>query len=411
MRFFYYVCNPNRNIPYINKKIKIVMEIIIEKDFEFFKQMMRENRETAILGLKTNSINPYRVIKVETDKWRAIINESFALTKTKKIYLKRTKTTEVIIGEKFIYNKSKQGLKTVSPFSYASGIESLMTKKEVFEFYGLDFLFKYANCFDNRTTISKIRKNKITNIEQLFKLTYPYIPYNFFRKNNTEFNIDSSFLNNLNNMLSVAKNPNVITNLKKGDIDKMLYATNYSDTVNMTIQLGRKINLLWSPARIKEEHDKLTKELSGIKKMFVRHEDLKPSKVFKNILPEEFELIDDRYRLFEEGEMMGHCVYTSDTYINNIKEGTGAIYSILYEGKRYTLELIYNSFSSDKKYYINQFRAASNQNPPENLNTWVHELIFRLNFNKPTKTVQSMSVDIEEEVYLKEEEIYVDLAF
>jgi hypothetical protein len=354
------------------------MEILEEKNFEYIKDMLRNDKKLAILGIKTNSIEQYRRIVVSTDKWKAIVVETFRITKNGKVYLKRTKESEIIISGKFLYTKHNGGIKIISPFNYAYLSNKLITKENIFEFYGVDFLLPYSQ-YLRGLSVSYIRKNKITNIKQLLKLKYPNISYPLLKKIMGVGN--SVTLSGINEKLKLIKTPqNVIVN-KFEDVKKYLLGGDYmfDDLFNMAKQLDKKVDITWSTNRIKLEHDTILKELKIIKKNFVVDEQIKVNKRFHNLLPESYELISSTMRLYEEGEMVNHCVYTSGYYMQNIINGRIAIYSRIVDNKRYTLELTYVSHMN--QYKVNQFRGYSNAKIPDCLDTEINSLIAEINKN------------------------------
>ncbi len=353
------------------------MRVISETDFNLFKNLLKTDKNLAILGLKTNSISPQRTILVETDKWKGIIHESFNINKRGNYYLKRTKSSEIIYGKKYLYVKDSRtgGLKTISPFNGINDTRLIETK-EIYDYYKLDFLYPYKNFLQNEK-LSFIQKNKITNFEDYFKLKYKYIPYNLFKKelinklNLTEIQI-------LNNILSNAKNPNSIVLFNVEIISKrFIYNNMLSDLISMSKIFNEKINLLWSEKRIKLEHDLINKRITEVKKKFVKNEKLNVGEIFNDLLPKEFELIDDRLRLFEEGEELKHCVYNSGTYYDSIQKGTCGIYSIVHNKERFTLDLRFDN--TTHKISINQFRGYSNKNAPQVLFNMVNNILEKNN--------------------------------
>ena len=358
------------------------MEVLSENKFESFKTLIKENRQLATLALKTKSVIPSRVILVKTDKWRSIIREEFSLSKNNKFYLRRIRVSELIFGKKMLYGKVRDNgrnhgkLITITPFNLACD-SRLINTDEILKFYDIEFLKPYYKYFYGNLKISFIKKNKITNIEKLIKLKYPGIPYRFFTKRCVSENNFDSNLPLLNDILMQSSNPNVILSFDNRNVFMLLQNQTFLDLFNMSKSLDRKINLLWSNKRIKIEHDKLSLEIQTIKKHFVDNKDLSVNKRFHDILPKSYELITNTLRLFEEGESLRHCVYTSSSYLTNIQCGLCAIFSKLYKGERYTLELSY-SYAA-KLFQVNQFRGYRNKSVPNELYSQTKKLVDKIN--------------------------------
>ena len=95
---------------------------------------------------------------------------------------------------------------------------------------------------------------------------------------------------------------------------------------------------------------------------------IKTHDVYKDALKDfayEYELIDDKERLIQESIEMSHCVAT---YADRINNGYCGIFSIMYEGSRYTLEVVQSMFSDEKKALsYNQLKGKFNSAPPAGL--------------------------------------------
>lgn len=115
--------------------------------------------------------------------------------------------------------------------------------------------------------------------------------------------------------------------------------------------------------RWQEEHQRKTRlrMLKGVK-------NIKTHDVYKDALKDfayEYELIDNKERLIQESVEMSHCVAT---YAERINNGYCGIFSIMYEGSRYTLEVVLSTFSNGKKELsYNQLKGKFNSAPPEGL--------------------------------------------
>lgn len=190
----------------------------------------------------------------------------------------------------------------------------------------------------------------------------------------------------------IKRNYIVLKDLKKGtsygEVNDLLYyyflsrdnrceIHMVSDYIRMLEQEGQKINLnISSYITIKNKHD----EISGL--ILAKNRDkrrLKVSKVYPKIksTPEiEVELIKSADRLNMESQILHHCVHGYKSSINN---GSCAIYSLVYKGERYTLEVnakrkeipkeVEDSEESNYKYEfkVNQLKGKYNCNPPTSM--------------------------------------------
>ena len=84
------------------EKVPSEMTILEENRYDEFLQLIKENRRLAVLGLRTNAIQPSREILVVTDKWKVIIFQQFKLSKNNKFYIKEEKRSQIIYGKDFL---------------------------------------------------------------------------------------------------------------------------------------------------------------------------------------------------------------------------------------------------------------------------------------------------------------------
>jgi hypothetical protein len=102
-------------------------------------------------------------------------------------------------------------------------------------------------------------------------------------------------------------------------IDGAPFIGNMQDLINQAQQLNKKIDFNWSDKRMEREHLEWTYVLMQAELPYIDDEPVTyPPELF-DILPTEFELLDNKKRVFEEGTVMYHCVYTSYwTLIKNL---------------------------------------------------------------------------------------------
>lgn len=146
------------------------------------------------------------------------------------------------------------------------------------------------------------------------------------------------------------------------DVGKSYTTVNtITDTERLADTLGKVVNPAWTPRRLKEEHDKLAKEVNArkySKDVFVS---------VKNIKHKELEhqgisaiLLDNAFDIAEEGTSMNHCV---GMYGSNVARGTYLVYSIRdNEGSRLsTLGInIYKENNPLIRYVFNQHYGKCN---------------------------------------------------
>jgi PcfJ-like protein len=106
----------------------------------------------------------------------------------------------------------------------------------------------------------------------------------------------------------------------------------YRDSEQLAAKLDTVINPKWSYRRLKEEHDKWSRELA------MRTNSPDKFESVKNIIVKEHvfngyvaTLLDSAYLIANEGLEMGHCVAG---YIDSCRNGNYLVYSITKEGKK-----------------------------------------------------------------------------
>lgn len=140
------------------------------------------------------------------------------------------------------------------------------------------------------------------------------------------------------------------------------------DYVRMTLMSDNKIlNLkIKSYRRLCEEHNKVSIKL--------RQKETKTIKIpkdskFKNLkLPKEFEEIKTKKRIVEESIKQNNCVWS---YAEDINKDICRIYSTMYEGKRYTLEIR----KRRNKFVLAQLYGVCNSYAPEGLELKIESML------------------------------------
>lgn len=94
----------------------------------------------------------------------------------------------------------------------------------------------------------------------------------------------------------------------------------------------------------------------------------------RELLPSDFEWIKGGKRLREEGIQMKHCV---NVYYRNINDDRCAIYSLVMDGKRYTIEFVAISTKKYRKYRIRQIFGYHNSVCPDEVRKYVKNIITK----------------------------------
>jgi hypothetical protein len=107
----------------------------------------------------------------------------------------------------------------------------------------------------------------------------------------------------------------------------------FYDTCKMANTLGRKINCSWGSKRLKEEHDKWSKEITRIILDCEIEYDLNIRPIYKSFANfSGYRLLKTNKDMLAEGMLQHHCV---GTYIDRVDKGETAIFHV----KGYTLQV------------------------------------------------------------------------
>lgn len=129
------------------------------------------------------------------------------------------------------------------------------------------------------------------------------------------------------------------TNIKNNDkIEGFNEINNKSqmfDLIQQAIILNDKINCKWSAKRMTEVHKKWTRKLMDIEVENMSDDKIEGLDDLKMILPPTITLLDSRRKVFEEGRIMYHCIYTN--YWSAIKNKQYLVFHINYNEEVATL--------------------------------------------------------------------------
>jgi hypothetical protein len=85
----------------------------------------------------------------------------------------------------------------------------------------------------------------------------------------------------------------------------------FRDMVEQAYALEKTINLMWSPKRMSEEHTKWSRELMKLTIGTKSEEPVWSESIAETFRQHGLELCNTEQRVFEEGYLMHHCVYTN----------------------------------------------------------------------------------------------------
>lgn len=167
--------------------------------------------------------------------------------------------------------------------------------------------------------------------------------------------------------------------LKSVDVylDKPGVISRHKDMIKQAKALGEKIDFRWSPSRLKEVHAEYTKRLMAMEIEDIEDETVKyPEEI---PMPEGFEFIRNKKRLFTEGQMMHHCVYTN--YWDKVKEKKYIVLHVTDTKGNEATAGIWRT-SRNRKLEVDQVYAKYNEEPSDEIKTMVDNLIKLPNFKK-----------------------------
>lgn len=233
--------------------------------------------------------------------------------------------------------------------------------------------------------IKKIFNNDINSIISFYKIIDPNQIHhitNFVQRNKDNFERMFSYYDNYMHEKSY-----FVLILYFLCRDNRCEVSTLKDYFKMLSDSGQKINLnISSYSTIKSRHDEISRKIL-LKTNKKRGASLGVKKIYPDIksFPGlEIEKIKTTGRLNGESEMLHHCVHS---YKEQIKSGTCAIYSLLYEGKRYTLQVNAtakdNTVEVEKREYnfqLHQLKGVHNSNPPESIKPLLEKMCSDNNF-------------------------------
>jgi len=169
----------------------------------------------------------------------------------------------------------------------------------------------------------------------------------------------------------VAKDPNHF-------IEKCLQTDHinflWTDLIKQALILNRKIDFLWSEKRMKSEHTEWTREIMNMEGENIDDKPIQSIKRFE--LLNGMTLLDSQKKVWMEGKMMNHCIYTN--YWNPIQYGNYQAYHIDINNETATLGVTVDG----NKIEFNQLQGIHNSNVSESLKKIIIGWIDAINHPK-----------------------------
>ena len=127
----------------------------------------------------------------------------------------------------------------------------------------------------------------------------------------------------------------------------------FRDMVEQAYALEKTINLMWSPKRMSEEHTKWSRELMKLTIGTKSEEPVWSESIAETFKQHGLELCNTEQRVFEEGYLMHHCVYTN--YWNRIQRKDYIALSMQLEDGPVTIGLARKSYRYEGNgFYLDQ---------------------------------------------------------
>ena len=153
------------------------------------------------------------------------------------------------------------------------------------------------------------------------------------------------------------------------------------DLITQSRILEKKIDFKWSAKRMNEEHTLWTKEIMAAEIHNIPDKEVKVNnyKKIAEFVPEFFEPLDTQKRVFMEGSIMQHCVYTN--YWTYIDSGNFLAYHISWMGEEASLGLniFSNAKSNNNILRLNQLFGKRNSSVSNELRVAVTAALEELN--------------------------------
>jgi hypothetical protein len=291
-------------------------------------------------------------------------SRKYGISKTNKMYNRESRKFSIIKKDnKLYYNQNKIFL----PLTYSNlmglSIEYSIIPALVERLPWLRFMTEHDVC--RNVSFNTLISKKIFSLEKALKLEFklPLPSAKLLHKMN-EYQVRylKYYIEYLDNV------ENLHNTLPTYDFSI------FYDTVKMAKTLDKKVNCSWSTKRLKEEHDKWSKEITDI--VFTEGDrKLTISNIYLDFAESSgFKILQTTKEMNLEGRKQSHCVAT---YVNKADNGNCGIYSI----SDYTLELGRKWVNNHTKQvlFIAQFRGYKNCDAPKELYAMVEDELTKFN--------------------------------
>lgn len=255
---------------------------------------------------------------------------------------------------------------------FGKSIETITGIEDVFEHFGYNWLDNRLMPYITKSIAEKIFKGKITNNKDIIKAYIKVMRLDVSPQVMLDM-VLTSYITKVNflSYASVAKDLNhLITFLLDKERDNPYIIQDLAQQAKI---LGYQIDFKWSDSRINEEHKKWTKEIMYIQKDYISKDPIVGIDKYIHTSTNEFELLDTEYKIFEEGTLMNHCLYTN--YLNPIREGRYLAYHGIVSGIECTLGVS----KYEDTYQYNQCYGKGNTHLDPNIISKAHKIVEKLN--------------------------------
>jgi hypothetical protein len=264
---------------------------------------------------------------------------SFGISVTNRIYSSQKKMVSISFKNgKFWYINNMARLKKIVPLNYSSLLNFIqMTENSSLNESSfrlsknkskvLDFMhsrFPWIQMLSESeisyaTTFSVVYSKKLFGMKDLHR-------YIMNSPNNViELVLSSRYLSNVQNIKQWKTDMKYLDGVEHLTTD-FINSEYFNDTLRMAKTLGRKINCRWGLKRLKEEHDKWSREITRIILDCEIEYTLNIRPIFKAFADfSGYKLLSTNKDMLHEGMLQNHCV---GTYIDKVDRGECAIFHV-----------------------------------------------------------------------------------
>jgi hypothetical protein len=275
---------------------------------------------------------------------------TLGISTTNRIYSSQKKLLSISYKKgKFWYINNRNKNKSIRPLTYGNFISFIQETENIYtwdevcgSFAEQSEVFKYFHkrfpwvLMLSESDISPVANMNVIKTQKLFGMNDLNRHVMKVPNNIAKIVMDSNFFNKLSNQgqpikrwVGILKVLDNIQNVTPELLDNHLFY----DTCKMANTLGRKINCSWGSKRLKEEHDKWSKEITRIVLDCEIEYDLNIRPIYKAFAKfSKYKLLKTNKDMLGEGMLQHHCV---GTYINQVDKGETAIFHV----KGYTLQV------------------------------------------------------------------------